>query len=93
MLIWGNLILDLHEILKFQINLKSNYSKLTLEYAADTSDKDYSNDIQGWPLAKVLNNKNIKYKEQQKSFRVWMRYLRDLLQMSLLILNRFKGID
>ena len=47
MLIWGNLILDLHEILKFQINLKSNYSKLTLEYAADTSDKDYSNDIQG----------------------------------------------
>ena len=47
MLIWGNLILDLHEILKFQINLKSNYSKLTLEYAVDTSDKDYSNDIQG----------------------------------------------
>ena len=47
-LIWSNLMLDLNEILKCHISLKSNYSKLTLEqYVADTSDKDYSNDIQG----------------------------------------------
>ena len=30
-LIWNNLILDLHEILKFHRSLKSNYSILTLE--------------------------------------------------------------
>ena len=46
MLIWNNQILDLREISKFHINLKRNYSKLTLEqYATDTPDKDYSNDI------------------------------------------------
>ena len=48
MLMWSNLVLDLREISKFHINLKSNYSQLTLEwYATDTSDKHYSNDIQG----------------------------------------------
>ena len=46
MLIWSNQILDQCEISKFDINLKPNYSKLTLEYyTADTLKKDYSNDI------------------------------------------------
>ena len=37
-LIWSNLILDLSEISKFHIYLKSNHCKLTLEqYVADTS--------------------------------------------------------
>ena len=41
-------MLNLHDIFKFHKNLKSNYSKLTLEdAAADISDKDYSNDIEG----------------------------------------------
>ena len=31
MLIWNNLVLDLHEISKSHINPKSNYSRLTLE--------------------------------------------------------------
>ena len=56
------------ETLKFHINLKSNYSKLTLEYyVADASDKDYWNYIQGQPLAKIISNNYQKYKEHNKS--------------------------
>ena len=39
-------------------------------YAADTSDKGYSNDIQGQPLAMTESNKNIKYKVCNKSLNV-----------------------
>ena len=74
MFIWSNLIIDLHEISKFHINLKSNCSTLILEqYATGASDKDYSNDIQGWTLAKILSNKNIKYKEHNKSYSMYFK--------------------